>query len=452
MMQTRTSHSIRWWLAVAGWGLGSWGATPAMGNTEDTARVGRVGQLQGAAWVLPVEAATEWLPTQRNEPVVEGDRLRTDAATRVEVQVGSSSLWVASQTELSVTQLDDSQVELSLRQGTLLLRVREPSQVRGWRLLTPEGSMAFEAVGMYRIDRRERSTTVRALQGEARFLTSDAQVYLNLRPGPPAECQPDTPTSRGGCRWVNRPADEVDRWASTPWAQAEPRAPQGVSPEMTGVQELNEYGRWEEHPEHGAVWTPTQVRADWEPFRFGTWTWVHRWGWTWVDETPWGFAPFHYGRWLRWQGRWVWWPGQRGVRLVWLPASVSWLNAPSPTRPRIRLSPQGPHGSSHGGWKPLAPHEPHRPVLGPPPRPTRPPPALQPPEPVRPVPVIPGPPRVEPAVRLNSAPRRVDDTRDAPSAAPHPPKPQPQPHEPRRHEQEPRKPEKKSPPKKHPRP
>ena len=22
------------------------------------------------------------------------------------------------------------------------------------------------------------------------------------------------------------------------------------------------------------------------------------WGWTWVDDAPWGFAPFHYGRWV----------------------------------------------------------------------------------------------------------------------------------------------------------
>jgi hypothetical protein len=22
------------------------------------------------------------------------------------------------------------------------------------------------------------------------------------------------------------------------------------------------------------------------------------WGWTWVDNAPWGFAPFHYGRWV----------------------------------------------------------------------------------------------------------------------------------------------------------
>ena len=31
-----------------------------------------------------------------------------------------------------------------------------------------------------------------------------------------------------------------------------------------------------------------------------SWVWLRPWGWTWVDDAPWGFAPFHYGRWLWW--------------------------------------------------------------------------------------------------------------------------------------------------------
>ena len=45
------------------------------------------------------------------------------------------------------------------------------------------------------------------------------------------------------------------------------------------------------------VWTPAGVAADWAPYRYGHWVWVAPWGWTWVEDEPWGFAPFHYGRW-----------------------------------------------------------------------------------------------------------------------------------------------------------
>src|SRR5256885_9992154 len=33
------------------------------------------------------------------------------------------------------------------------------------------------------------------------------------------------------------------------------------------------------------------------------------WGWTWVDYSPWGFSPYHYGRWNYFGGRWGWCPG-----------------------------------------------------------------------------------------------------------------------------------------------
>ncbi len=36
---------------------------------------------------------------------------------------------------------------------------------------------------------------------------------------------------------------------------------------------------------------------------------VGGWGFTWVDAAPWGYAPFHYGRWAYVSGRWGWCPG-----------------------------------------------------------------------------------------------------------------------------------------------
>ncbi len=49
------------------------------------------------------------------------------------------------------------------------------------------------------------------------------------------------------------------------------------------------------------------------------------WGWTWVDDAPWGFAPYHYGRWASFGGRWGWIPGPYGVTPVYAPALVAWI-------------------------------------------------------------------------------------------------------------------------------
>ena len=75
-------------------------------------------------------------------------------------------------------------------------------------------------------------------------------------------------------------------------------APNYVSPEMTGYQDLNRYGQWGQDQSYGQVWYP-QVAADWAPYRNGHWAYVSPWGWTWIDDAPWGFTPFHYWRWVQ---------------------------------------------------------------------------------------------------------------------------------------------------------
>ena len=57
------------------------------------------------------------------------------------------------------------------------------------------------------------------------------------------------------------------------------------------------------------MWYPRAWRSAGLPYRYGHWAWISPWGWTWVDDAPWGFAPFHYGRWVYWGGAWGWCPG-----------------------------------------------------------------------------------------------------------------------------------------------
>jgi hypothetical protein len=124
-----------------------------------------------------------------------------------------------------------------------------------------------------------------------------------------------------------------------------------VSPEMTGAEELDRYGRWEQSPEYGALWVPTAVAVDWAPYRAGHWAWVRPWGWTWVDDAPWGFAPFHYGRWVYVRNNWCWTPGERVARPVYAPALVAWMGGP---RANVSIT---IGGGPAVGWFPLAPRE-----------------------------------------------------------------------------------------------
>jgi hypothetical protein len=48
-------------------------------------------------------------------------------------------------------------------------------------------------------------------------------------------------------------------------------------------------------------------------------------GWTWVDTAPWGWAPYHYGRWVSVNGYWAWAPGPAVVRPAYAPALVAFF-------------------------------------------------------------------------------------------------------------------------------
>ena len=123
-----------------------------------------------------------------------------------------------------------------------------------------------------------------------------------------------------------------------------------VSREMTGYEDLDEYGDWSYVAGYGRCWRPRVLVAGWAPYRFGHWAWVGPWGWTWVEDEPWGFAPFHYGRWAFASGGWLWVPGPSVVRPVYAPALVGWVGG----GPGVNFS----FGFGAGvGWFPLAPGE-----------------------------------------------------------------------------------------------
>jgi|WetSurMetagenome_2_1015567.scaffolds.fasta_scaffold113368_2 hypothetical protein len=100
---------------------------------------------------------------------------------------------------------------------------------------------------------------------------------------------------------------------------------------------LEPYGDWLWVDPYGWVWAPNTVAPFWRPYTVGRWVWSD-WGWTWVSSEPWGWASYHYGRWVRVKHHgWAWVPGE-----VWGPAWVAWRNGPgivgwAPLPPEVRF-------------------------------------------------------------------------------------------------------------------
>ncbi len=328
-------------------------ATLGHAQEDPPGRVGRVADINGAVSWWDSET-NQWGAAERNLPLTSGDRISTAASGRAELRVGATVLLLSNNTELEVLRLDDTRLSFQLHSGSVALRVRSRETAIETELITAEARLLPQRAGLYRVDRDDDTTQAGSWRGELRL--GDAEG-LPIGAGQWVELVRDGRRGSGALRqtWGVMPRDGFAEWvSSTDRREERVAANPYVSPEMTGAEDLDRNGRWEQHPEFGALWVPTTVVADWAPYRYGRWAWVSPWGWTWVDDAPWGFAPFHYGRWVSWNGRWGWVPGAYVQRPVYAPALVAWLGGGG-FGVTVRI------GGPTVGWVPLAPREVYRP-------------------------------------------------------------------------------------------
>jgi hypothetical protein len=88
---------------------------------------------------------------------------------------------------------------------------------------------------------------------------------------------------------------------------------------------LQPYGSWVDDATYGTVWvpSPTVVGQDFTPYvSAGHWTYDD--DYVWVSDYDWGWAPFHYGRWVYAVGPgWEWIPG-RAYAGAWVSWRYGW--------------------------------------------------------------------------------------------------------------------------------
>lgn len=319
------------------------GFLPAALRADPPGRVGRLTVLEGPVLLRmdrqdPGQAATV------NWPIAAGAIVDTEPGSRAEIWVESSAIRLGSQTRLEFSTLDDDHVVLNLGQGAVSVTLRDNEAAQEIEAYTPNGRIRFDGPGRYRIDTGGGRTNVSVHSGSARVTGRDRSVPVGAGQAASIDSE-GMPTL-----YAEAPRDGLDDWASARDRETSAvQAARYVSPRMTGYADLDAYGDWGSVAEYGTVWYPRAISADWAPYRHGRWAWIEPWGWTWIDEAPWGFAPFHYGRWLLVRGRWAWIPGARTVRPVYAPALVAWMGNPGWS---LSVS-SGPAV----GWFPLAPRE-----------------------------------------------------------------------------------------------
>ena len=318
---------------------------PVRADDELPGRVGRVAEQGGELFLSPQDAPDQWVAIGINYPVTTGDNLWVGHEGRAEIDFGAGQARLAGDTSLHVSRLDDRTFALFVAQGRVILRIRVLDPGDAARIDTPNAQFVLTRPGLYRIEVSEdrQHTQLAVREGEANIDTG--VTVQQVLPGQSATLDGATPQYAQVRSGVT--TDGFDTWSANRDRYYERgRANSPVSRQMVGAADLDQYGVWDTAPEYGAVWYPANVAADWAPYRNGYWTDVGAWGPTWVDYSPWGYAPFHYGRWAFIGGRWGWCPGRHVARPVWAPALVVWVGGPG------WRFPGGP-GAPIYGWVPL---------------------------------------------------------------------------------------------------
>ena len=321
-------------------------------DRDPPSRVGRVSFLSGSVSFRPGDV-DDWAAATINYPLQNGDHLWTDSDARAEITVGTSAFRLAPQTAFGFLALDDRTLQVRLAQGSLNVRVRNLREDESLEIDTPSGAVSLLRSGTYRVDVDSTgdTTSVTVRGGEAEV--SAAGSAFTVHPEQTAVVAGgDAPS------YDVRDAIRVDDWedwcASRDRRWDDARSARYVSHDVIGYEDLDDNGDWRDTPEYGAVWVPRTVVVGWAPYRDGHWAWVEPWGWTWIDDAPWGFAPFHYGRWVYLGGGWAWVPGRVVARPVYAPALVAFVGG------------RGWSVSVGAGddiaWFPLAPEEPYYPA------------------------------------------------------------------------------------------
>lgn len=177
-----------------------------------------------------------------------------------------------------------------------------------------------DAEGRAEVDREAQQRLAAEHQEEQRRLLDQREAELNARERSlnENETKPATPPSVAE-------ADDSEQAAA---------ADQEAGDYSIFYTDLQPYGDWLETPHYGYVFKPRETEGTgWRPYLNGTWVYTDA-GWTWISNEPFGWATYHYGRWVRLRGQgWVWVPGND-----WAPAWVSWRK-----------------GAQYIGWAPLPP-------------------------------------------------------------------------------------------------
>ncbi len=291
---------------------------------EPDDRVARLSLINGDVSIQRADDK-DWLAASVNMPLQTGDYIYSPKGARTEVQFDHSGyIRLSGNTDIGILNLSDKIIQMKIGTGRATLVANELH----FEVNTPNAAITPLAQGRYRIEVDNEGNTILTVQkGKAEISTNAGSI--SITENQKIKIEGDAPPE-----YEITSADAKDSWDE--WNDkrdsvlASVKSREYVPAYVSGVDDLDVYGRWVYAAEYGYIWTPTVVEVGWAPYRTGRWVWRDPWGWVWVSYEPWGWAPYHYGRWAFVPSiGWCWSPGERAVRWRWRPAHVRFVTGPA---------------------------------------------------------------------------------------------------------------------------
>jgi hypothetical protein len=300
-------------------------------------RVARISVIQGNVSLEP-NGADSFSQAEINYPLTGGDRVYVDNTSFGELQTAGLAVRLGNGADVTLSSLTDNIAQFGVAQGSIRVRTRSLASFNGApatvEVDTPNGAILVDQPGDIRVDSFPQDDTTVVTVSSGAVEVTGQNLDQQLGPNQSLRLSGSNPVYAEQVQLL--PPDGLDQFDQ----QREQRRERSyayhyVSPDMIGAADLDDYGDWQpanqDNQGYGAVWYPRGVPAGWTPYSNGHWAWVAPWGWTWVEAEPWGFAPFHYGRWANFGGRWGWVPGPPAsafggeVRPIYSPALVAFV-------------------------------------------------------------------------------------------------------------------------------
>jgi hypothetical protein len=300
-------------------------------------RVARISVIQGNVSLEP-NGVNDFSQAEINYPLTSGDRVYVDNTSLGELQTAGLAVRLGNGADVTLSSLTDNIAQFGLAQGSVRVRTRSLASFNGSQATvevdTPNGAILVDQPGDVRVDSYPQDDTTVVTVSSGAVEVTGQNLDQQLGPNQSLRLSGSNPVYAEQVQLL--PPDGLDQFDQ----QREQRRERSyayryVSPEMIGAADLDDYGDWQQANQdnqgYGAVWYPRDVPSGWTPYSNGHWAWVAPWGWTWVEAEPWGFAPFHYGRWANFGGRWGWVPGPPAsafggeIRPIYSPALVAFV-------------------------------------------------------------------------------------------------------------------------------